>query len=207
MEALAQPGFAPSGIPGGLGAVLELRPPGKGDRPRFETVLPATGRQWSGSNREQRKTETKTGLPPDTNRLEAELINARMMAMTIMSRFSMHLSAHWRAKIFSRLDELLDPKEWGDDDGFLDALSLRTFLRFLLHSKAKTLPSLGLSNKGNIIAAWRSDSRRATIEFLRNDRCLIVLSVIEGDDPTILSFSGLVSEAPSLVAREHFSLG
>lgn len=148
-----------------------------------------------------------TVTSPGTDQLVGQLFDTRALAKQIAASLSMHLSDEWRGKVYRQIDELLDATEWEVGSGLLDPRSMRTFLRFVIFAGVKAVPSLGLSPAGNIVAAWRRDTRRLTMEFLPMDRCRVAISHFSGDDPSIFTFSGPVTAARSYLLRESFNLG
>jgi hypothetical protein len=149
-----------------------------------------------------------TILPtPGSDQLQGQLFDSRANAKRIAASLSMHLAPDWRTRIYRQIDELLDADEMDDGSALLDPRSMQTFLRFVIFAGATVVPSLGLSPSGNIVAAWRRDTRRLTIEFLPNDRCRLAISHFKGDDPSIFTFSGAVTGARSYLQRETFALG
>jgi hypothetical protein len=138
--------------------------------------------------------------------IEARLFDARAQAKTIAASLSMHLPTDWRTKVYRQIDELLEAAEWDKDSGILDPQTMRTFLRFVIFADIKMVPSLGLSPVGNMVAAWRRDTRRLTTEFLADDMCRLAISHFTGEDPSIFTFAGKVTAARSYLQRESFSL-
>jgi hypothetical protein len=147
-----------------------------------------------------------TVVSPGSDPLGARLFDARGQAKAIAASLSMHLTADWRTKVHRQIDELLEATEWDNDTGILDPRTMRTFLRFVIFADIKAVPSLGLSPAGNMVAAWRRDTRRLTIEFLPDDMCRLAISHFTGDDPSIFTFAGKVTSARSYLQRESFSL-
>jgi len=160
------------------------------------------------SERRPRPAQRPTTIPAvGTDPLVAQLFDARANAKGIAASLSMHLPTEWRTKVFRQIDELLEAAEWDKDAGLLDARTMRTFLRFVIFADIHAFPSLGLSPAGNIIAAWRRDTRRLTIEFLPADMCRLAISHFTGGNPAIFTFSGRVTEAKPYLQREAFPLG
>ena len=144
-----------------------------------------------------------TGSDP----LAAMLFDARASAKSIAASLSMHLPTDWRLKVYRQIDELLEAAEWDKDAGLLDARTMRTFLRFVIFANVSAVPALGLSGVGNMVAAWRRDTRRLTMEFLPDDLCRLAISHFTGGDPSIFTFYGKVATARDYLKREFPSLG
>ncbi len=107
-----------------------------------------------------------------TERLYDALAEAKLMT----SRTAMYLDSASRTRLFRQLDALLDPAEWDDDDAPLRPDSFNTFLKAMLQLMPERPPGLGLSNAGDLVAAWTSGEDRLTIEFRPEDRVRWVLS-------------------------------
>jgi hypothetical protein len=148
--------------------------------------------------------DSMTAPPPGQDALEGQLFDARGSAKQIAAGLSMHLSGEWRGSIYRQIDSLLDAAEWQIGDGLLDQDSMRTFLRFVIFADVTAVPSLGMTNAGNLLAAWRQGTRRLTMEFQAGDRCHLLISHVLGDDPSIVSFTGRVKEARGFLDRETF---
>lgn len=160
------------------------------------------------SERRPQPAQRPTTVPAiGTDPLVALLFDARAQAKAIAASLSMHLPTEWRVKVFHQLDELLEAAEWDKDAGLLDARTMRTFLRFVIFFDIRAFPSLGLSPAGNMIAAWRRDTRRLTMEFLPADLCRLAISHFTGNNPSIFTFSGKVTDAGAYLRREAFPLG
>ena len=114
--------------------------------------------------------------------LESALRDSRASFKVLVSRVSMHLGIAWLQKLFTQIDSLLDVEEWDGSDPVPNAETARTFVRLLLAMRVAKKPGLGVSNSGNLVAAWTSGPNRLTVECLPQDRVRWVLSrVIEGE--------------------------
>jgi hypothetical protein len=129
----------------------------------------------------------------EAHTLESVLFDNRVRLKQLTSQLSMHLNDGQRRKLFSELDRLLDHGVWiEDEDSLVRDTSYRSFLRFITYYKKVKDPSLGVSDEGNIIAAWFNDSTRLTLEFRPRDRVLAVAyrSSGSGGDPEVLTYEG-----------------
>lgn len=128
-------------------------------------------------------TVTQTApITDDDAKLQAALQDSRSSFKVLVSRVSMHLGIEWLQKLFSQIDSLLDVDEWDSSDPVPSAETARTFIRLLLAMKVSRKPGLGVSNSGNLVAAWTTGPNRLTVECLPHDRVRWVLArVIEGE--------------------------
>jgi hypothetical protein len=108
--------------------------------------------------------------------IEEQLFDATASVKTLTSQVAMYLDREWRDRLFQQLDSLHDPDEWETDDTPLQQASFATFLKAIFQIKPSVRPGLGLTNGGNLIAAWTVGKNRLTIEFLPNDRVRWVIS-------------------------------
>lgn len=114
--------------------------------------------------------------------LEAALRDSRASFKVLVSRVSMHLGISWLQKLFTQIDSLLDVEEWDTSDPVPSAETARTFIRLLLAMRVSRKPGLGVSNSGNLVAAWTTGPNRLTVECLPHDRVRWVLArMIEGE--------------------------
>jgi hypothetical protein len=107
--------------------------------------------------------------------LPERLYDALATVKVMTSKISMHLDRNWRSRLFRRLDELLNPEEWHEDDPILSASSFETYLRFVLLVRPTRDASLGVSNTGNLLAGWIDGRNRLTMELQPGDMVRWVL--------------------------------
>ncbi len=92
--------------------------------------------------------------PPKKAPLEERLYNAQAACKIRTATVAMHLDHDWRIRFFRQLDNLMDIDNWEKDDLPVTDASFATLLRMLLFIRPKRRPGLGITNDGNIIAAW-----------------------------------------------------
>jgi hypothetical protein len=101
--------------------------------------------------------------------VDEQLYESLAQAKVLTAQVAMHLERSWRSRLFKQLDDLLNPEDWHGGDIPIEAGSFATFLRMIIHVAPKRRPGLGISNEGNLIAAWTSGSDRLTLEFRPHD--------------------------------------
>ncbi len=143
----------------------------------------------------------------DANQLEALLFDARASAKLVAASLAMHLPGEWRSKVNKQVDELLSLEDWDSTEALLQPTSMQTFLRFVIFANVRTVPSLGMSPAGFVLAAWRRDTRRLTMEFMPRDRCRLAISHFAGDDDSIVTFAGTSSKARGFLEQQQFTFG
>jgi hypothetical protein len=108
--------------------------------------------------------------------LEDKLYESRAYCKVETSKVAMYLPNEWRTHFFRQLDSLMDAENWETDDPPITEASFNTFLRMLLELWPVKHPGLGISNDGNIIAAWTTGRDRLTVECFPNDKVRWVVS-------------------------------
>jgi hypothetical protein len=114
--------------------------------------------------------------------LESRVFDALAGAKVLTSQVAMHLEQEFRNRLFRQLDSLHETDQWEEGDEPLDQASFQTFLKAILTIKPERRPGLGLSQTGNLIAAWTTERDRLTIEFLPNDGVSWVLARYDDTD-------------------------
>jgi hypothetical protein len=141
---------------------------------------------------------------PDAQALEQQLFHALAAVKRLTSQVAMHLDRELRQKLFQQLDSLHDVQEWEPGDAPVREASFATFLKAILSIKPARRPGLGLSNTGNLIAAWTTERDRLTIEFQPNNRVRWVLARYrDTDEPARFAGQTHVSELVEGLAPHH----
>jgi len=94
-----------------------------------------------------------------------------------------YLDSAWRAKFFAGLDRLLDVEAWEIGDSPPTDDSFSTLLRALILLRPERPPGLGASHDGKLLAAWTVGRDRLTLECLKNDRVLWIVSCSADGEP------------------------
>ena len=111
--------------------------------------------------------------------VDERLYNSLANAKVLTSQVAMHLDAEWRTRLFDQLDQLLAARDWHAEDEPVKTESFNTFLRTILFLSPARRPGLGVSNAGNLIAAWTTDDDRLTLEFVPGDTVKWALSLTD----------------------------
>lgn len=197
--------FEPGKAPGGASASWA------GNRPMSDvetSVMGLTaGLERSSISARSVHSRQRTTATLDANQLEARLFDARASAKLVAASLAMHLPGEWRSKVNKQVDELLSLEDWDSTEALLQPTSMQTFLRFVIFANVRTVPSLGMSPAGFVLAAWRRDTRRLTIEFMPGDRCRLAISHFNGDDDSIVTFAGTSSKARIFLEHQQFPFG
>jgi hypothetical protein len=94
-----------------------------------------------------------------------KLFNSLVELKVGVAEYAMHLTPDVRAKIFKDLDDLLNVDDWHEDDLLPRLLSFRDFLKWTIYSKRFNWLSLGFSDEGNVLVAWKSGKGMLTASY------------------------------------------
>lgn len=108
--------------------------------------------------------------------ISEQLFDATAEVKILTSQVAMHFENEWRDRLFAQLDRLHDPDEWDEEDRPIDRLSFSTFLKAIFDLRPAVRPGLGLTNGGNLIAAWTKGRNRLTLQFMPGARVKWVIS-------------------------------
>jgi len=106
----------------------------------------------------------------DANGLAEKLFNSLVELKVSVAQYAMHLSPKTRHKIFDDLDAILNVEDWHEDDLLPRAQSFRDFLKWTIYSKRFNWLSVGFSENGELLAAWKSDKGLMTARYPGNGR-------------------------------------
>lgn len=110
------------------------------------------------------------------------LFNALADAKILTSNVAMVLDDKWRRGFFAKLDRLHDIENWEEGNMPVQKASVHTLLRAMILWRPKKAAALGLSFRGNLIAAWQDElDSRLVIEFLPDDTVTYILTAPDGD--------------------------
>tara|TARA_R110001599_G_scaffold95571_1_gene247818 strand:- start:541 stop:1152 length:612 start_codon:yes stop_codon:yes gene_type:complete len=112
----------------------------------------------------QRVIETKAD-----DSIESKLTKNKEQLLKYISNISMHVSDEWRKDLISKLDALLDPEDWDDEDEVVSLSSFELFLSWQIMNQATAHPSYGLSMSGHFVAAWLKNENQLVLEFLKKE--------------------------------------
>jgi hypothetical protein len=114
--------------------------------------------------------------------LEERLYEALAACKIRTAAVAMHLDPEWRMRFFKQLDNLMDIDNWEKEDLPVTEASFATLLRMLLFIRPKRRPGIGITNNGNIVAAWTVGKNRLTIECQAADQVRWVVVIYDGEE-------------------------
>lgn len=141
----------------------------------------------------------------ESRSLEESLFDNAATLKISFSHIAMHLSSEWRQIIFKQLDRLLDSTSWEDDSAFIERAPFMTFLRFVIYAAPTRFPSLGVSPKGHILAAWLCPPQQITIEFLETDKAAAAFSIQTARSKETIVWRGHVADLKDFIQRNGLS--
>jgi hypothetical protein len=110
-------------------------------------------------------TETFVRKPEE---IGERLFDFSVSLKVLASQYAMHLDPERRRALFRTLDSLLSVEAWHEEDDFPSKSSFRDFLKWEIYSNDLPWTSLGLSDEGNLLLAWRTGAVFLTATFKGN---------------------------------------
>jgi hypothetical protein len=105
------------------------------------------------------------GLIQQKSSFEETLFNNLVSLKVATSLYAMHLSAEERARLFARLDSVINTEDWHEDDSLPRSESFVNFLKWMVYSNDFSWSSIGVSNEGNVLVAWSRPDLVLTAQF------------------------------------------
>jgi hypothetical protein len=147
----------------------------------------------------------QTSLLTDTGKsLKEKLFDSAVSLKVALSKYAMHLSQKQRQKTFSEIDRLLDIEDWDEEDRLPKSASFVDFFKWIVYSKEADWTSFGLSDAGNLLAAWKIGGSLLTANFLGNGTALWTARLLDESGESHVAGSGTLS---SFATTASFYLG
>jgi hypothetical protein len=143
--------------------------------------------------------------PTESRSLEECLFDNAATLKIDFAHIAMHLSPEWRQIIFKQLDRLLDRSSWEDDSSLIECAPFKTFLRFVIYAAPTRFPSLGISPRGHILAAWLCPPQQITVEFFQADKAAATFSIQTARSTEIIAWRGHVADLKDFIQRNGLS--
>lgn len=178
------------------------------------TWIPAPGQADVGISADRLRelqrpvTATTSNTLPGSSEasIETQLFDSLSRSATLLAGLSMHLPASWRQDAIEQMRTLLSLEAWDDDSNLLDVESTKTFLRFVIFGNVRRIPSLGISNRRRLTAAWTWPARKLFMEFSAGDHCRAVYSFPGQFEAIRQAMDGNIGDAVGVLARNGFDL-
>jgi hypothetical protein len=117
-------------------------------------------------------TKSTVRTTPIRPSFQQRVFDARVEMKVAVSNYAMHLAPETRAKLFHDLDEVVNVDDWYEEDALPNTVSFRDFLKWTIYSKRYNWLSIGFSDEGKILVAWKSECGLLTATFGGNSRVL-----------------------------------
>jgi len=101
----------------------------------------------------------------EADSLKNRIFNSAVELKVAVSQYAMHLSNEVRHKLFDDLDAVINVDDWYEEDELPRYVSFRDFLKWTIYSKRFDWLSLGVSDDGSVLLAWRKGDAVLTANF------------------------------------------
>lgn len=162
------------------------------------SMLTSSAEEQSGRTSPRMGDVTVSG---DEKSLEESLFDNAAELKIAFAQIAMHLNPDWRRIVFEQVDRLLGPAHWEDDSARIYKPTFLTFLRFVIYAAPSRFPSLGVSPRGHILAAWLCGPRRISVEFLDGDKAVATFSIPTARSTQIIAWRGHVADLNDFIQR------
>ncbi|SRR6266566_5902757 len=113
--------------------------------------------------------QTVTRLSPQQSSFEERIFGSVVSLKVAISQYAMHLSSQERHRIFDQLDFVINVDDWHEEDNLPNLQSFQDFLKWMIYSKYFRWTSIGVSDEGNTLVAWKTDRVLLTANFAGPD--------------------------------------
>jgi hypothetical protein len=100
---------------------------------------------------------------------EEKIYNSLVSLKVAVSKYAMHLSPDERHRIFMELDSVINKEDWHENDQLPQTGSFQDFLKWMIYSKYFKWTSIGVSDDGSILVAWKTEHGLLTANFTSVD--------------------------------------
>jgi hypothetical protein len=115
------------------------------------------------------KPKSVTRTAPQQSSFEERIFGSLASLKVAVSQYAMHLSSPERHRIFDQLDFVINEDDWHEEDNLPRTQSFQDFLKWMIYSKYFQWTSIGVSDEGNILVAWKTDRVLLTANFASPD--------------------------------------
>ncbi len=125
--------------------------------------------------------------------LSEQLFDKSVQLKVQISQFAMHLSREDRSRTFQEIDRLLNVEDWYEEDQLPNDVAFQELVKWAVYAKNYDWTSLGISNSGAMLVAWRVSQSIMTATFsgVRSVRWTVRMGSKDGD-------SSIVGQSPLL---------
>jgi hypothetical protein len=128
------------------------------------------------------KPQVVTRLAPQQANFEEKVFGSLVSLKVAVSQYAMHLSTQERHRIFDQLDFVINVDDWHEQDALPRPQSFQDFLKWMIYSKYFQWTSIGISEEGNVLVAWRTARVLLTANFLGSDNVRWTAKIASEDE-------------------------
>ena len=92
-----------------------------------------------------------------------------VLLKVLLAQYTMHLNNQFRERTFLEIDRLLNDQDWYEEDTFPNEPSFRSFVSWSIYTSEFDWTSLGISNDGNTLVAWKAGESLITANFTKEE--------------------------------------
>lgn len=107
-----------------------------------------------------------------SEQLQLKLLHLKQLTSSVV----VYLPKGWRERLFSRLDQILSPEDWDEDNKLPSDGSFSTLLRLMIFLNPTKFPAIGLSSQGTFATAWKRMDARLVVECIGTDEVRWIVS-------------------------------
>ena len=104
-------------------------------------------------------------VEPEGTSFSEQIFNSLVGLKVAVSQYAMHLSHAERHRIFAELDSVINVDDWHEGDELPKIAAFQDFLKWMIYSKYNKWLSLGVSDTGHLLVAWKTPRVLLTGEF------------------------------------------
>lgn len=108
-------------------------------------------------------------VQPQEKSFEEQIFASLVSLKVAVSQFAMHLTAEERSRIFAELDSVINVDDWHEGDQLPKVEAFEDFLKWMIYSKYFRWISIGSSNDGGLLVAWKTPYVLLTAKFSGGD--------------------------------------
>jgi hypothetical protein len=112
-----------------------------------------------------KKPETFSTSQIQTSSFEEKVFSSLVSLKVSVSKYAMHLSHHERHRVFQQLDSVINTDDWHEEDELPQIGAFEDFLKWMIYSKYFKWLSIGVSDEGTLLVAWRTKRVLLTANF------------------------------------------
>jgi uncharacterized UPF0160 family protein len=110
-------------------------------------------------------TNTVTRAIPEATDFAERVFNSLVALKVAVSQYAMHMSDAERHRIFAELDSVINTEDWHEEDELPKVEAFKDFLKWMIYSKYNKWISIGVSDDGDLMVAWKTTRVLLTAKF------------------------------------------